>query len=180
MAFLILAFVPYVDQVTKRVFYYRGEGQPVSAAQLRRQILSVNRSRAPVMAEERLYDLVLTWKYTDVRWWEALAHAGLTGLYELHIKLDGKRHIATLIDVHKPVDWGTGPTQVRVGPAGRLVGSNVFRKVVCAREIGEQWGIQETWGQGEVYDHTFVPTHIKTPLMNSVLRSGWDVRFGIW
>jgi hypothetical protein len=173
MAFLILAFVPYLDQVVKRVFRFRGEGEPLPAGALRRQILSVNRFKVPVMAEERLYDLVFTWKYVDARWWEVLAKARLTRLYELHVKLDEKRRLATLIDVTRSVNWRAGPAQVRVGWGS-------FRGVVAAYEIGKRWGIQENWAPGVVYDFKFVPAEIKTPVMNTLLRSGWDVRFGIW
>jgi hypothetical protein len=174
MAFLILAFVPYLDQVVKRVFRFRGQGPPVSAGALRRQILSVNRLRnVPVMAEERLYDVVLTWRYVDARWWEILAKAGLRRIYELHVKLDEERRLATLIDVHKSVKWRAGPTQVHVG-------GGFGRGVILAYEIGEGWGIQENWQPGQVYEFKFEPAEIKNPVMNTLLRNGWDVRFGIW
>jgi hypothetical protein len=179
MAFLILAFVPFLDQVVKRSFHFAAASSPIAADQLRRQILSVNRYRAPVMAEERLYDLVLTWKYVDIRWWEQLAKAGLNRLYELHIKLDEKRSIATLIDVYRTVDWRTGPAQVQVGSARGLVGG-MSRTVVFRHQIGEQWGIEENWAGKVAYDLEFVPTEIKTPVMNTLMRSGWSVRFGIW
>lgn len=180
MAFMILAFIPYLDQVIKRTFTFRGEGQPVPAGMLCRQILAVNRSRAPVMAEERLYDLVLTWKYVDARWWEVLSKAGLTRLYELHVKLDEKRCVATLIDVHKSVYWRAGPTQVHIGPTRVQVGGHLRRGILVGYEIGKQWGIKENWEQGVVFDYKYVPAEIKTPVMNTILRSGWDVRFGIW
>ena len=110
-------FVPYLDQVAKRVFHFQGEGDPVPTAGLRELVLSVNGFvDAPVMAEERQNrwtgsrTLVVTWKYVDARWWELLAKAGLTQLYELHVKLDEARHTATLIDVQKSVAWRAGPT----------------------------------------------------------------------
>jgi hypothetical protein len=173
LAFLILAFVPYLDRVIKRAFYFAGEGQPISAAQLRRRILSVNHFRSPVMAEERVYDLVLTWNYGDRRWWETLSKAGLTRLYELHVKLDEKRRLATLIDVTKSVEWRSAPTQVKTR-------GTLFRRPILIYQLGKQWGIEENWESGTPDDARFVPTDIKNPVMNTILRSGWDVRFGIW
>jgi hypothetical protein len=49
-----------------------------------------------------------------------------------------------------------------------------------AYEIGKTWGIAESFQLGTVYDYRFVPKEIKVPIMNSILRSGWDLRFGIW
>jgi hypothetical protein len=179
-ALIVLLFVPYLDQVAKRVFAFRGEGEPLPIAELRDLILSVNSTvEAPVMVEERQRRLtgrrvlVVTWRYVDAQWWEALARAGLTQVYELHVRLDKKRHRATLIDVHKSVSWRGGPSEVRLR-------GGFLRGVIFDYEIGARWGIQENWELGTVYDYQFVPSEIKLPVMNSILRSGWDVRFGMW
>ena len=33
---------------------------------------------------------------------------------------------------------------------------------------------------GKIYDYRFVPSEIKLPILNSILRSGWKVRYGMW
>jgi hypothetical protein len=179
-ALIILLFVPYLDQVAKRVFCFVGEGHPLSVTEVRELILSVNGFvDAPVVAQERenalthKRTLVVTWKYVDARWWEMLAKAGLTKLYELHVKLDETQHLATLIDVTKSVEWRAGPTEVRLR-------GGLFRGLIFTYEIGKRWGIKENWEFGEVYDYTFMPTEVKLPVMNSILRSGWNVRYGLW
>jgi hypothetical protein len=176
LVMLVLAtviMVPYLDWAAKKVFRFRGEGEPVSGSKLRAQIQAINQFDAPVMIEERKGKLVATWKYLDAHWWELLAKAGLTKVYELHIKFDDAQHLVTLIDVTKTVSWRAGPTEVRLRGC-------VFRGIILAYEIGKQWGIKENFELGKVYDYKFVPQEIKMPIMNSALRSGWDVRFGIW
>lgn len=173
MVLAIVILVPYLDQVSKRVFYFKGEGQPISETELRAQIQAINQFDAPVMVEERKDKLVATWKYVDSRWWELLAKAGLTKVYELHIKFDDAQHLVTLIDITKSVSWRAGPTKVRLW-------GGFFRGIMLAYEIGKQWGIKENFELGKVHDYKFVPQEIKMPIMNSILRSGWDVRFGIW
>lgn len=173
MVLAIVIIVPYLDQMAKRVFRFRGEGEPVSETELRAQIQAINEFDAPVMIEERKGKLVATWKYVDARWWELLAKAGLTKVYELHIKFDDVQHLVTLIDITKSVSWRAGPTKVRLW-------GGFFRGIMLAYEIGKQWGIKENFELGKVYDYKFVPQEIKMPIMNSILRSGWDVRFGIW
>ena len=147
---------------------------------LRVSLLAVNDwVDAPVQVEPRTRRrggpgaLVITWRYVDARWWERLAQAGLTELYELHVRLDEARQRATLIDVTRQVQWRAGPTQVRVRGGS-------FRGVLFAFEIGEQWGITENWTLGPIYAYRFVPAEIKLPVLNTLLRSGWDVRFGLW
>jgi hypothetical protein len=173
MVLAVVIMVPYLDQVAKRVFRFEGEGEPISEAELRAQIQAINQFDAPVMIEERKDKLVATWKYVDAHWWELLAKAGLTKVYELHIKFDKTQRLVTLIDVTKSVAWRAGPTSVRLR-------GGFFRGIMLAYEIGKQWGIKENFELGKVYDYKFVPQEIKMPIMNSILRSGWDVRFGIW
>jgi hypothetical protein len=169
----IAGFIPYMDWVVKRVFRFEGQGHPLSEAALRAHIHEINGFDVPMVVQERKRKLVATWKIVDARWWELLAKAGLTKIYELHIKFDEARHLVTLIDVSRSVSWRAGPTEVQVGWAG-------FRGLMSGYEIGEQWGIGEDLELEEIYDYTFSPKEIKTPIMNSILKSGWDVRFGIW
>jgi hypothetical protein len=177
---LLLGFIPFLDWAAKRVFYFRGEGAPAPADELRAQLLSVNEwVDAPVQVTQRAArrggsgTLVITWRYVDARWWELLAKAGLTQLYELHVRLDETRQRATLIDVTKSVQWRAGPTEVHVR-------GGWFRGLIFEFEIGRQWGIRENWQPGQIYAYLFAPAEIKLPVLNTLLRRGWDVRFGLW
>jgi hypothetical protein len=170
---LITFLIPYLDFVAKRVFCYTGEGEPVGEDELRALILAINEFDAPVSVEERGKKIVVTWKYNDAKWWELLARAGLKRLYELHIKLNEEKKEAVLIDVLKTVAWRAGPTEVSVRASG-------FRGIYAGCQLGSRWGIKENFELGEVYSFKFKPSEIKSPIANSILRSGWRVRFGIW
>jgi hypothetical protein len=174
---LVAGFVFYLDAAAKRVFRFRGQGAPLPVEALRALLLAVNDwVDAPVQVAPRrgrADTLVLTWRYVDARWWERLARAGLTQLYELHVRLDDARHRATLIDVTKAVQWRAGPTEVRVR-------GGWFRGILFAVQVGRAWGIRENWAPGTIYDYRFLPAEIKQPVLNTLLRSGWDVRFGLW
>jgi len=47
-------------------------------------------------------------------------------------------------------------------------------------EVGKSWGITENFGLGKIYDYKFSPSEIKNPVMNEILKSGWDVVFAIY
>ena len=167
------AFVPYLNWAIKRAFTFQGEGQPVSLRELRAQIQGINQFDAPVMVEERKGKLVATWNYVDARWLELFAKAGLTKTYELQIKFDEARHRVTMVDRTKEAAW-------RAGVGGASVGGSTSQGVVMAYEVGKQWGIKENFELGKIYDYRFVPSEIKLPILNSILRSGWDVQYGMW
>ena len=167
------AFIPFLNWAIKRAFSFRGEGQPVPLEVLRAQIEAINEFDAPVMIEERKGKLVVTWKYVDARWLELFAKAGLTKSYELQIKFDEARHSVTMVDRTKEASW-------RAGLGGGSGSASTSQGVVMAYEIGKQWGIKRNFEVGKIYDYKFVPAEIKLPILNSILRSGWDVRYGMW
>ena len=173
MVICIIGFIPYLNFVAKKVFYFAGEGEPIPGEELRTMIKEINRFNVPVAVQERGNTLVVTWRYIDAEWWEILARAGLKKIYELHIKFNEVKKEATLIDVHKSVSWRAGPSQVRVY-------GGFFRGLNFAYEIGKRWGIKENFELGSIYDYQFSPQEIKNPVMNSILRNGWAVRFGMW
>ena len=170
-------FVPFLNWAVKRAFTFRGEGRPLPVEALRAQIQAINTFDAPVMVQERKGKLVATWKYVDARWLELFAKAGLTKSYELHMRFDKARHTVTMVDRIKEASWRAGLG----GGMGGGSGSGSFTQgVIMTYEVGKQWGIKENFALGKVYDYKFVPTEIKLPILNSILRSGWDVSYGIW
>ena len=173
MVICMIGFIPYLNLVAKKVFYCAGEGEPVPGEELRTMIKEINGFDVPVAVQERGNTLVVTWRYVDAKWWEILARAGLKQVYELHIKFNEAKKEATLIDVHKSVSWRAGPSQVQVY-------GGFFRGISFAYEIGKAWGIKENFALGSIYDYRFSPQEIKNPVMNSILRNGWAVRFGMW
>lgn len=171
---IFILFPPYLNFATKRTFYFAGEGEPVPASELRQALLAVNEFDAPITAVARSENhIVFTWRYVDAKWWAVLSKAGLEKVYECHVKLDERTHTATLIDVSKSVSWRAGPEQVQVGFIG-------FRGVEMSYERGAAWGIQENFGVGEIYNYEFTNSEIKNPVLNTILRYGWDVRMGMW
>ena len=172
-------FLPYLNWATRRAFTFGGEGQPVPLEALRAELKAINQFDSPVMVEERKRNLVATWKYVDARWLEIFAKAGLTKTYELHMKFDEARHTVTMVDKTKEASWSAG---VSGAPAsgGASASASASQGVLMAYEIGKQWGIRENFELGKIYDYKFVPSEIKLPILNSILRSGWDVRYGLW
>lgn len=174
MVLLILVlFVPFLNLAIRWVFHFRGRGTAVAEAELRQALRMVNDLDVPVVVEERKGKLVITWRYVDAHWWEILARAGLTKVYECHVKLNEKKKEAILIDVSRSVAWRAGPTQVKLQFAG-------MRGVEMGFEMGKQWAFNEHFRPGKVYDYKFSPQEIKNPVLNTILEHGWNVRFGMW
>ncbi len=170
---IFISFLPFLNYVARSVIFFKGEGQAIPKAELQRRLEELNTFDAPVMVRPKRRGYLFTWRYVDAKWWEAFQKAGLTEMYELHVKLNGMRHEAILTESTRSVNWGAGIDGVRLGWSG-------FRGVVSEWERGEAWGIQENFAPGKIYDYTFTPSLVKNPVINTILRSGWDVRFSIF
>lgn len=171
---VILPTFPFVvDRIAKWCFNFRGVGSPVTEADLRQQILEINYHDLPIVAKEKGKKIIVTWKYQDAKWWEVMSKHGATQSFELIIKLDAARHRATLIDVSRSLRWGIGPAKVRFG-------FSFFRGVNFGYSVGTAWGIKENFTLGKIYDYKFNSEEIHNPVMNTILKAGWDVRLGLF
>jgi hypothetical protein len=170
---IFISFLPFLNYVVRSVFFFKGEGQTIPKEELQHHLEELNTFDAPVMAQPKRQGYLFTWRYVDVKWWEIFQKAGLTELYELHVKLNGRQHEAILTESTRKVNWGAGVDGVRLGWSG-------FRGVVSGWERGVAWGIRENFAPGKLYDYTFTPDLVKNPVINTILRSGWDVRFSLF
>ncbi|MBO0797096.1 MAG: hypothetical protein J2P36_39965, partial [Ktedonobacteraceae bacterium] len=168
-----VGFFPFFLYAVTRVFFFKGEGEALPPAQLRYQLEKLNTYDAPVIAEPKRWGYLFTWRYVDTKWREAFQRAGLTAIYSLHVKLNERQHEATLTEVTRSVSWNVGAGGVRVG-------GSVSRGIVSGWERNAAWGIDENFAPGKFYDYTFSPDLVKNPVINTILRSGWDVRFAVF
>ena len=175
---LLLVLVPTFPLVIDRIgkFLYRFPAlnvNPVSESDLRKLLLAMNAFDAPVSAVEKGKKIVFTWKYVDAKWYEILRKVGRSSTYRLLVKLDAKRHRATLIDLETSTDWSVSPTKFRFH-------ASFFRgiDVTYRREI--VYAINEAFQPGKVVDYRFTNNEIKDPVMNTIREAGWDVRFGLF
>jgi hypothetical protein len=166
-------FFPWFFWITSVIWVFKGQGAPRSFEEVKKELLSINSTKAPVMITEKSSThLVVTWKYVDAKWFGCFRKAGMTSTYHLHIKLKSKSHTAILVDKLSTIKWNAGIDgfgQSWMGFTGILMGIS----------MGKAYGIRENFTLGKIYDYHFDPMEIKNPVFNSLLRMGWTVRFGL-
>ncbi len=168
----VIFYFPAFFISIRKIWFFPAEGTPIPEEELRKKLLEVNQFECPVTATEKNGHIILTWKYLDAKWWEIIAKAGVKKTYELQIKLNPAKHEAILVDTTRNVDWRVGPDDTHISWLG-------LRGIIFAHEIGKAWGIKENFEIGNVYDYTFSPSELKRPTMNTIIHSGWSVRFAI-
>ena len=174
-AFFVIAgsIVLFMDWCTKIVFRFHGVGTPVSEAALRTELLAVNLKDTPIIAEEKNGTIIFTWKYHDEKWSQVLSRSRLQEAFKVTVRLDGTRHRVTMLDTAGSVQWGLGANVAHVQ-------WNFFRGVFLKYQIDKIWGLRENYMLRPAATYAFSTEHLHNPVMNTILRCGWDVRFGLF
>jgi hypothetical protein len=144
----------------------------LSAHEVRKRILTVNRTTAPYRvidgASERV-DLIAEWKIVDASWNEIFAKAGLTETFSIFMKLHPEEHEVRAVDRQYTVSWSAGLPSVTLAVSA-------FRGQVQSIEFGKAYAFTETVAPGEVYNYHFDTREIKKPIQEAVTSCGWTYK----
>ncbi len=173
-AAIFILYFPWFFWTTQKVWFFRGEGNPVPLEELRKEILSINNYDVPVsVIEDKKGNFKITWRYLDAKWWELFAKTGRRDSYTLLIKFNDKKKEVRMIDIQKTMSW-------RVGINDLKFHFSFFRGIMFQFSYGKAWGVKENFGLGKIYEYKFNPEEIKGPVMSEILKKGWNVRFSMF
>ena len=89
-------------------------------------------------------------------------------MYELWIEFDISTKTATMSDMYRSVNWDLSPIKVKTGWL-------VINKPYFNVEIGDEWGT-ENYVDASPEDYSFSPKEMKSPVLNTFLKNGWNVQ----
>lgn len=166
-----LFFIPALAFIIRKVWFFEGKGEPIVLDLLQSILDSVNDLDAPVTSKKHGRKRIVTWRYADPGWCEHLEKSGMDRIYELWLRFDNTTKTVFMTDRYRSVNWDLSPVSVRTG---RFSWSRPYFKV----ETGPEWGV-ENYQDTTPRDYAFEPGEIKSPIMNSILKNGWNVRFNL-
>lgn len=165
--------IPAAAMIIKKTWFFRGRGEPVVLDLLQSLLLEVNNlDAAPVQVKKQRKRFFITWRLSDQKWCERIEKAGMKRVYELWLTFDNSTKTVTLSDKYRSANWDLSPISVKTG---WLVYSKPNFKV----KIGNEWGV-ENYEDTAPDDYEFMPNEIKSPVMNTILKNGWNVRFSLF
>jgi hypothetical protein len=169
---VVLSFIPLLGKLIHKVWLFEGIGEPVSPGQLRERLLSINAAPGPVRVISKRQKLIVTWRYQEVLWCELFSRLGISRVYELHCRLDPVTRTVFLADRIRSADFLICPERVKIGFL--RIPLPVFR--VRPRQLGSI----AQYATKEPHEYDLHPREIKSPVMGTILASGWNVRFSLF
>nr|WP_321467600.1 hypothetical protein [uncultured Desulfobulbus sp.] len=155
-----------------KIWCFRGADKLTSENQLRDALLAVNAMDCPVLAKGKRKKVVFTWRYKQLQWCGMFSRLGMTRLYELRCRIDADHRTVYLVDRTRMVDFLICPDRVKTGFARICLpwlraGSSNLKTIDAYASLAP-------------HDYDFHPREVKSPVMGTIIKCGWNVRFSLF
>ncbi len=172
VALAAASFIPLLSILIKKIWFFQGEGVPVTQEVLEERLLAVNATANPVRVITRRKKLIITWRYKETEWCELFSRLGMSRIYELHCRFDRSTGTVLLADRIRSADFLICPDNVKIG----------FPRIPLPFLWGQtgRHATVEQYATTEAFEYNFHPKEIKSPVMGTILASGWNVRFTLF
>jgi hypothetical protein len=165
-------FLPALAIIIKKVWFFKGTGEPVALDKLKKKLLEINVFDAPVSVQNHKKSIIFTWRHQEQSWCELLEEIKPKRMYELWINFDNSTKTVTMSDKYRSIDWTLSPIKLETGWFA-------YSKPYFNITIGKAWGI-ENYKDSNPNDYKFSQNEIKSPVLNTIIKNGWNVRFSLF
>ncbi len=156
-------------EIIRKVWFFKGHGEPVIKELLESLLLSINDFKSPVIVRKKRGKLLCTWRCNEPQWCEPMTLAGVHKNYELILRFDVNTRTVQMIDRVRSVDFDLCPIKVKTG-------FFALPRLYCSVQTGAEWGLNN-FKQTTVTLYRFDPMEIKSPIFNIIISNGRNVQF---
>jgi hypothetical protein len=167
-----LSFLPVLGMLIKKIWFFRGTGEPATLELLQEHLLSVNTMPGPVQVIGKRKKLSFSWRYQEMQWCELFSSLGICRVYELHCRFDPSTRTVLLADRMRTADFLICTERVKIG--------SLRIPLPFLRVRPGRLGTIERYKTTAPHEYHFHPREIKSPVMATILASGWNVRFSLF
>jgi hypothetical protein len=164
--------VPALALILKKIWFFQGQGEPVVLDLLQGMLLGINDMDCPVAARKKGRKIIITWRAHDPQWCERFAEKGMKRLYELWLTFDNHTKTVRATDRHRSVNWDLCPISIKTGWFS-------YSRPLFGINLGAEWGV-ENYRDTPAEEYSCSPAEIKSPVVNTILKNGWNVRFTLF
>ncbi len=165
----LLFLFPALGFIIRKSWFFPGSGEPVILDLLQAIIFEINTMNGPARVKKTRKELLVTWKFDEPPWAEKMDFDGIKKLYELALVFDNNTKTVLMTDRYRTLKWKLSGHKAKVGFLS-------LPQLCLGVETGTKWGI-ENYKHTDQDAYTYEPSEIKTPLLNTILKNGWNVRF---
>ncbi len=168
---VLLSLFPALSLIIRNIWFFEGQNKTVSQKELQSIILAVNQGNNPIYATAKKKKILLSWRYEESEWCKHMQKAGLQKLYELKLTFHAPTKTVFLSDRVRSFEILICTDQIKKGlfPLYRPYFKVSLRQQLTLKTL-----------QGKpAHEYMFQPKEIKSPVIGSILKNGWNVRFNL-
>ena len=144
----------------------------VTAAEIKQNILAMNRESAPFQIREGSdegVDIVAEWKIVDAKWYGIFEKAGIKEVFKILMVIDDEKKEVRSVDKSYSVKWNAGVATLKAS-------AEFFRGQKMEMSGGTAYAFTEEFKPGQVYKYRFNTGEMKKPLTQTILANGWSLK----
>ena len=133
------------------------------------RLLAINNLDVPfiISTGDAPNELIADWRYGNQKWIDlAIAH-GMKKTHRIRLALDEAAHVVRAIESAAEYDWSTGQ---------RIVFFQQERQTVLGLQVDDTWRLKPIAS----YTYKFDINEMKSPIVTTIIRSGWIWRPSAW
>ena len=170
---IVLASLPFfLRYLVRRAWFIQSGNEFLPLTSLEKQLMAINSYNSPVIVRKKRKILIVGWRYNEPEWSERMAIKGIKKSYFAKLVFDQTTKTVNMSDRIKYVNFDLSPIRVR--------SSWMFRpRLYCSVRIKPDKDIL-LFKEQKAEQYHFRPQEIKTPLCNTFIKNGWNVRFDLF
>jgi hypothetical protein len=168
---VLVTLPPLLTALCRKIWFFPGLGEAIAPELLHALLMEVNTMNCPVRVRSKGKKMVVSWRLDDPSWCERIQLSGMKRAYELWLTFDSATRTVQMIDRRRKIRFVRCPDKVKQGLFTNP--SPQFRV-----SYGPDWGL-DNYRQALAADYSFQPGEIKSPLLSTILKNGWNVRFNL-
>ncbi len=162
-------FIPAVSMLIRKIWFFPGQGAPVSETILREKMLASNDRDIPVRTWKKGKALIVQWRYDDPKWCELMEISGVKRLLEMRLYLDEQTHTITVRDRFRKVNLELCPVKVKSSFVA-IPGVVLLVPPPSPKDT-------DPFASRLPVDYTFRPRELKALVTSCILSQGWNIRY---
>ncbi|WP_153306414.1 hypothetical protein [Desulfogranum japonicum] len=165
----LLCLLPAMSLIIRHIWFFKGTGKTLEMEAMRQKLFSINAMDCPVQVIKKKRSLIVTWNHSDWKWCDYMSCAGMKTLYELCLHFEPATNTVNISDKIRSVYFIVCPDEVKTGLFS-------WPRPLLNLYTGEKWTI-EKYIDCIPPDFSFTPQEIKSPVLGTLRKHGWNIRF---
>jgi hypothetical protein len=175
LAWLLISLLSlpfFLRHLLKKIWFFQGNGEPVTANTLEDLLLEINDFDTPITVWKKRKKIFASWRYTEPLWSERMAINGVKKIYFLQLLFNQNTKTVSMVDGIKYANFDLCPIKVRTSLLTRP------RFYPCVQVTAED--NLHIFKKMNAEEYKFTPDEIKTAIFNTIINNGWNVIFKLF